>query len=227
MTDRLRQRAPRPLALAAVVFGSLALAACQTGGGNSPTASAALSSGAPRAIAFESIDGPPEPVFNKLVANLSTAADARQIRVVSRNGEAAYRVRGYLAASVEGDKGSVDWVWDVFDKDRERVLRVAGVEAVGKGKDVWNQVDDATLQRIATQSLDEIGSRLAGNPSAPVRSAPAAAPATEEAPDIRADDGPQVASTAPAPADADPDETLPAAAEPTVGATALTFAAHP
>jgi hypothetical protein len=49
-------------------------------------------------VAFESIDGPPVGVFQRLVQNLSAEAEARQIAVVSREGRSHYRVRGYLAA---------------------------------------------------------------------------------------------------------------------------------
>jgi hypothetical protein len=200
-------RGRRLVPAAAVTMAALMLAACQTGSGNSPTARASVgASGPSRAIAFESIDGPPQPVFNKLVASLTNEADARNVRVVSREADAGYRVRGYLAASVEDNKGTVDWAWDVFDKDRVRVLRVAGSEQVGNGADVWARCNDEVVNRIAAQSLTEIASRLDGAP-ATARPAvtPQPAPATAP-PAVRPDDGPPVASAEPvgAPADAAP-----------------------
>jgi hypothetical protein len=234
MLDRLRRQFGRGFPVAAVIVGALSLGACQTNGGNSPTASNAISSPANQSIAFESIDGPPEPVFDKLVANLSTEASERKMKVVSRASEGAtYRVRGYLAASVTNGDGAVDWVWDVFDKDRERVLRVAGVEPVGKGADVWNKLDDATLERIAAQSLDEINTRLAAGLPQPSKRTPQATPAatTEpevepmEPPAVREDDGPAIAA-APASSDEGPSaDALAASAAP--ASAALTFAAHP
>jgi len=228
MIDRFRRHAARRLPTAATLLVALALGACQTGGGNSPVASTGISSGS-KAIAFESIDGPPEPVFDKLVASLGTEASARQIRVVSRQSDAPYRVRGYLATTIENGKNTVDYVWDVFDANQERVLRVAGVEKLESGKDVWNKVDDATLTRIASASLEQIGARLATG-TAP-RPAAASDPApTEEpgsAPAIRLDDGPPIASTEPA---AQPDADEPAAAiaqAAQVPSSTLTFAAHP
>ncbi|GAB4066100.1 hypothetical protein KHC28_23050 [Ancylobacter sonchi] len=228
---RLRQFAPA----AAATVVALGLAACQTGGANKPVASAtgpdgasvqtsaapssssravASRSAAPRALAFESIDGPPEPVFDKLVSSLSAEAGAQRIPVASRDSNAPYRVRGYLLAVVENGKGSVDWAWDVYDQDRERVLRVSGVEQTGSGGDVWANVDQAMLDRIASQSLSEITSRLAQNPTAPRKpvSAPAetAEPAAAEDPyePVRTDDGPPIADAggeAPAP---EPSSTL-------------------
>ena len=79
-------------------------------------------------MAFESIDGPPPEVFRKLVANLNDEADARQIAVVSRTGTATYRVRGYVSALVERGKTTFAWVWDVYDTDKRRTLRIAGEE---------------------------------------------------------------------------------------------------
>ncbi|HSI40608.1 MAG TPA: hypothetical protein VLA00_08705 [Xanthobacteraceae bacterium] len=185
----------RAVALVGVLFAAALVAGCQTGSSGSPTARATSGTVPARAIAFESIDGPPPPVFQRLVANLSTEAQERQLAVVSRDTEATYRVRGYLAASVEDGSGTVDWAWDVFDRDRVRVLRVAGTEKTGKGADVWARCDDAVLERIAGRSLDEIASRLDG--SSPKRQTiPAAVPAAPEAaPEpIPEGDGPPIAS---------------------------------
>lgn len=215
MLDRLRRLGPA----AAALFAAFALAACQTGDGSKPVAG--ISSSSSKSIAFESIDGPPEPVFNKLVASLTSEADAQQVHIVSRDSDAAYRVRGYLAASVEGGKGSVDWAWEVFDKDRERVLRVAGVEQVGKGSDVWGGLDDAMVDRIASQSLSEITTRLAAAPAVKPRPTKALPAEPAEVPAVRTDDGPPVAS-AENPAEDPADSSAGAVPE-----TALTFASHP
>lgn len=233
MLDRLRRqlgRCPgsrhpssRHLPTTAVLLAALALGACQTNG-NRPVAATSISSGT-KTIAFESIDGPPEPVFDRLVANLTTEAKARQLPVVSRESSAAYRVRGYLAASVADGKGEVDWVWDVFDADSDRVLRVAGREKLGPGKDVWDKLDDATVQRIAAQSLDEISTRLAGGvPASGASSATAPELDPADAPPVMPGDGPVVAGAG---SDDIPADVV-AEAPPTGDSTrALTFAAHP
>lgn len=224
MIDRLRPLGRR-LTTTAVLLAALALGACQTnGGGNKPVAASSISSGS-KTIAFESIDGAPEPVFDRLVADLSEQAKAKQIPIVSRESPAAYRVRGYLAASVANGKGEVDWVWDVFDADSDRVLRVAGREKLGPGKDVWAKLDDATVQRIAAQSLDEISTRLSGGPP----SSGAATAATPEldpadAPPVVPGDGPAVAEAMP---DDIPADAVTVAAQADEPSRALTFAAHP
>ncbi|TCK28927.1 hypothetical protein EV667_2942 [Ancylobacter aquaticus] len=234
MFDRLRRLPGRRLGsgilgsrflpTVAILVAALGLGACQTNGTGKPVAAVSASSGS-RTIAFESIDGAPEPVFDRLVADLSSEAKARQIPIVSRDSPAAYRVRGYLAASVTNGKGEVDWVWDVFDADSDRVLRVAGREKLGPGKDVWGKLDDATVQRIAAQSLDEISARLSGG--APSSSAsPAASPELDpaDAPPVVPGDGPAIAEAAP---DDIPADTVAAASDADEPSRALTFAAHP
>src|SRR5947209_6117799 len=116
------------------VLGALALAGCTTTG--QPNASVGATPGA--TIAFESIDGPPVAVFQNLVADLAAEAQARQVRVVSRDGGAPYRVRGYVAAILDRGRTHISFMWDVYDADRRRVLRIAGEEAGGRhGGDAW------------------------------------------------------------------------------------------
>jgi hypothetical protein len=156
-------------------FACLLLAACQTDD-NLTTGSI---NAAPRAIAFDSIDGPPPEVFRRLVAQLSTQAETRQLPVVSRTNQAAWRVRFYLAAQTQKKQSaissSISWVGDVYDARLNRAYRVSGEEPLGSGrKDLWALADNAVLARIAANSLDAIISG-ARNP-APADSAPAAQP---------------------------------------------------
>jgi hypothetical protein len=117
--------------------------------------SAATVSGA--TVAFESIDGPPSAVFQKLVRTLTEEADARQVAVVSRAGPASYRVRGYVSAMVERRKVSFAWVWDVYDADKRRVLRLSGEEPASSGhRDAWLTADDAVVRRIARAGMTGI-----------------------------------------------------------------------
>jgi hypothetical protein len=119
-------------------------------------------------IAFESIDGPPPGVFQKLVSTLGEEAEARKVAVVSREGAASYRVRAYLSAQVERGKTSIAWVWDVYDADKRRALRIAGQEpsdlpAGPKGRDAWSAADDRMLRQIARNGLDRVAAFLNGS----------------------------------------------------------------
>lgn len=113
---------------------------------------------APRAtVAFDSIDGPPAGVFHKLVQNLNDEAELRRVAMVSREDPSQYRVRGYLAAHVVGGRTSIAWIWDVYDADQRRALRIAGQEpSTRAGRDAWSSADDQVLQRIARNGMDQL-----------------------------------------------------------------------
>jgi hypothetical protein len=144
--------------------GTLTLAACNTDG--QPTAIAGSTHGA--SVAFESIDGPPQGQFYKLVRDLNDEAQTRQLAVVSRETSSEYRVRGYLATEVAKGQSSITWVWDVFGADGSRALRISGAEALpGKHRDAWAAADDAVLQRIARSSMDQLGAFLTSSGVAP------------------------------------------------------------
>ena len=114
-------------------------------------------------MAFESIDGPPPEVFRKLVANLNDEAGARQIAVVSRTGAATYRVRGYVSALVERGKTTFAWVWDIYDTDKRRALRIAGEEPAAAGRNAatpGSAADEQVLRRMARDGMDRIAGFL-------------------------------------------------------------------
>ncbi|HLH93123.1 MAG TPA: hypothetical protein VKX28_32265 [Xanthobacteraceae bacterium] len=179
------------------------LGACAAGCSSAPQGPMAGASG-PMAsatahgptVAFDSIDGPPESIFNRLVQDLGDEAAARQVAVVSRRGPAQYRVRGYLAALVEGKRRAtvISWVWDVYDANQQRIVRISGEEpGGGSGRGTWAAADDGVLHRIATTSMD----RLAGFLAAPDVAPPGgpAAPATP-GPNVAANDAPASAAFA-------------------------------
>jgi len=137
--------------------GALLLSACTTDGQPGPSAMA------PRGatVAFDSIDGPPQGQFYKLVQDLNDEAQARNLAVVSRERPAVYHVRGYLAAETSKDEARISWVWDVFDSDEHRALRITGEEKIkGRHPDAWALADDNTLRKIAHTSMDQLGSFL-------------------------------------------------------------------
>ncbi len=166
---RQPRRRTRLLARFAAVLAPillLPLAACQTDG---------TAAGGARTLAFESIDGPPQPTFEKLVGGLSNEAQARRMAVVSRNQNAAYRVKGYLAMHVDKGQASVAYTWDVYDAERSRVVRITGEEPAGsvKGKAGWAACDEAVLSRIAEKSMTSLAEAFGGS------AAPAEIPAAE------------------------------------------------
>jgi hypothetical protein len=165
-----------------------ALGGC-AGGGPAGNAFASVGSGA--TVAFESIDGPPPQVFDRMVGVLDSESKLRSLSIVSREGAAAYRVRGYLSAEVVRGKTLIAWVWDVYDRDQQRALRLSGEEPAGKaGRDPWAAADDLVLRKIAQAGLSGLSSLINGTPqqdapppvSAPGKRGPAVANADEFTP---------------------------------------------
>jgi hypothetical protein len=161
-------------ALRAVRAVMLLAMLCELGGcaaGSAPSNSLASAPGG-TTVAFESIDGPPPQVFDRMVGVLDSEAKLRNIAVVSREGSAAYRVRSYLSAQIRGGRTIIAWVWDVYDRDQQRALRLSGEEATGKpGRDAWTQADDLVLRRIAQAGLTGLAGMVNGS-AAPQEPAP-------------------------------------------------------
>jgi hypothetical protein len=181
----LRQRASARLVLRGVAAALLAL--CAAGCSETTSSNASLTAAGPSGptIAFDSIDGPPVGVFNRLVDDISAEAQGRQLAIASREGRANYRVRGYLAAQVVRGRTHISWVWDVYDDAKVRALRIRGEEAGGRaGSDPWSIADEAMLRRIARASVDRIAAFLR-NPDGPVLPDVAVADAAEPEPPQR------------------------------------------
>jgi hypothetical protein len=196
------------------------VAACSLGGcaGNSGGASNALamapaSNGA--TVAFDQIDGPPPQVFDRMVDVLDSESKLRSLAIVSREGPAAYRVRSYLSAQVVSGKTVIAWVWDVYDSNQQRALRLSGEEPIGRTatRDPWAAADDLVLRKIAQAGLSGLWGMLNGTVPADTAPQPGPAPAAG---------GPAVAIAAPAPA------TTARTAEETgnIGVTALGYTDH-
>jgi hypothetical protein len=178
--------APRAAIAAAWLALACGLGGCA--GGGAPVGSFAMAGSGPT-VAFESIDGPPPQVFERMVNVLDSESKLRNLQVVSREGSASYRVRSYLAAQVSRGRTTIAWVWDVYDRDQQRALRLSGEEPAGKaGRDAWAAADDLLLRRIAQAGLSGLSAMINGTapadapPSAPDRRGPVIASAGQPAP---------------------------------------------
>jgi hypothetical protein len=181
----IRTISARGAARVALLFAVLpVLGGCASVGGAGGKAAMAQADGP--TVAFESIDGPPPQIFDRMVNLLDSEAKLRHLAVVSREAAAAYRVRSYLAAQIRGGRTSIAWVWDVYDRDQQRALRLTGEEQTGKpsGRDAWATADDLVLRRIAQAGLGGLSDMINGT-------APTEAQPVPPAPDKR---GPAIAS---------------------------------
>ncbi|MDP3692360.1 hypothetical protein [Bradyrhizobium sp.] len=178
-----RTRPARAVAAAAWLALACGLGGCA--GGGAPGGGSFAMAGSGPTVAFESIDGPPPQVFERMVNVLDSESKLRSLQIVSREGAASYRVRSYLAAQVSRGRTTIAWVWDVYDRDQQRALRLSGEEPAGKaGRDAWAAADDLILRKIAQAGLSGLSGMINGT-------APAEAPPPAPAPARR---GPAVAS---------------------------------
>ena len=161
-------------ATAAALLAACALGGCASSGG--PASGAfAMASGGAATVTFESIDGPPPQVFDRMVGVLDTESKLRNLSIVSRESAATYRVRSYLSAQVVRGRTMIAWVWDVYDGSQQRALRLSGEEPAGKpGRDAWAAADDLVLRKIAQAGLAGLSGMINGTPAEPAP--PAAAP---------------------------------------------------
>ena len=155
------------------------------GGGNGTT------------VAFESIDGPPPQVFDRMVGVLDSESKLRNLSIVSRESPASYRVKSYLAAQVShGGRTTIAWVWDVYDRNQQRALRLSGEEPAGKaGRDAWTAADDLVLRRIAQAGFSGLAGMVNGTgPTDTLPPAPASSPAGRRGPAVASAETPLLAS---------------------------------
>lgn len=198
----IRLRVVRGAAMiCAIGLYATGLAGC-TADGPSPMASTFSNSMASSAFgptaAFESVDGPPPQVFDRLLKALEKESAGGSFTIVSREASASYRVRSYLSAQVNR-RGStvIAWVWDVYDRDQRRALRLSGEERAGKtSRDAWAAADDQVLRRISQAGLRGLNSLIDGTLPGEDRSAPPAPPQPGSGPAIALNSDAPPASTA-------------------------------
>jgi hypothetical protein len=165
-----------------VALAGFGLSACQTSGGLVGALSSSGSSGervtAPGVpIAVESIAGAPDGVAGRFSTALASEAQSRQVELVAGKDKARFRVRGYLSAEpTEDGTTALAFVWDVFDTQKQRAQRIQGasVASARAGANPWDSVDQTTVAKAASDSMDAIAGFLVATP----QSAPAAASAS-------------------------------------------------
>jgi hypothetical protein len=180
--------APRAAAAAMLLALACGLGGCASGGAPGGSFAMASGGGGPT-VAFESIDGPPPQIFERMVDVLDSESKLRNLQVVSREGTASYRVRSYLSAQVNHGRTAIAWVWDVYDRDQQRALRLSGEEPAGKaGRDPWLAADDLVLRKIAQAGFSGLSAMINGTPlpesppPAPGKRGPAVASAQPPSP---------------------------------------------
>jgi hypothetical protein len=185
---RANRIALRACFAAFVATAACALGGCASSGGSSGAFAMASPSDSPT-VTFDSIDGPPPQVFDRMVSVLDSETKLRSVAIVSRDAPAAYRVRSYLSAQVVHGRTVIAWVWDVYDRDQNRALRLSGEEPAGKGgRDPWAAADDLVLRKIAQAGLSGLSGMVNGGPADTPQPAPV--PAGKRGPAVAHNDLP-------------------------------------
>ncbi len=136
--------------------------------------------------ALAGVNGAPREAADRFAAALAPAAAARDV-AIAEPGKADYLLRFYLsAAPAEAGATRVSYVFDMFDKDRRRAMRLSGeATARGAGADPW-ALEETTLRLLADRAADDMAAALsntpeaiaaAGGATAIARSAPPSTPA--------------------------------------------------
>lgn len=136
-----------------------ALAACNdtTTASRAPT----IAPGVP--IAVDSISGGSDAVRGAFSSAMSNEATARRVEIVDPATNPRYRVRGYLAAQPTDDgQTTLAFVWDVFDAQKKRAQRVQGATVARSSSGDWTGVDQTTVTKAASDSMDQIAQFLVG-----------------------------------------------------------------
>lgn len=149
---------PLSARIVGVVLLALSSAACTTTGGGG-----GLPVGQHSTVAFDRVDGLPPAVFDRYVRKLNDQAEAKRVPVVTREGFAPYRIKGYASLWTSKREATLSWVWEVFDAEGQRVMRISGDEKAGKaGRDAWQAVSDEVLARAARSGMEQLSEYFRG-----------------------------------------------------------------
>jgi hypothetical protein len=155
------------------ILAAVALAGCvETSGDIAPGAGSEQfvrrqdASMAGATMAIMSVEGAPSELTAEFNQSFQGAAAQREIAVAPPT-SARYLVRGYLSASLVQDGAAVDFVWDVFTRDKKRAQRLSDTIVVrGSGDDPWAMVSGAALDSIAAKCADDLAAYLSNTPEA-------------------------------------------------------------
>lgn len=164
----------KPALIAVVLAAGLAACNDTTTATRAPT----VAPGVP--IAVDSISGGSDAVRGAFTSAMSNEASARRVEIVDPKTNPRFRVRGYLAAQPTDDgQTALAFVWDVFDAQKRRAQRVEGATVARSSSGDWTGVDQGTVNKAASESMDQIAQFLVGQDQ--VRPASATAGAVEGA----------------------------------------------
>jgi hypothetical protein len=116
-------------------------------------------------IRFLPIIGAPVEAVTPLSRQLGAEARSHGLTIKSASDPSSQHIlKGYFSAFKDGNKTTVVYVWDVLDGAGNRLHRIQGQDAVDAASaDLWSAVPPATMQAIATKTINEYLSWRASN----------------------------------------------------------------
>ncbi len=146
-----------------VLFGVIAAVLPACSGINRPFAreKTILGTRDPQAppVSVAAMDGMPQESARRLAGQLYTESRRRGFTTTVEQGALeGFVLTGQMTAAPTGAGTTVVYVWDVYDPTRKHHERIVGEETIPGASfdDPWNAVDDSALQRIASQTSEQL-----------------------------------------------------------------------
>jgi hypothetical protein len=107
---------------------------------------------------FTEITGAPSSHVMAFSRAITREASSRKLSVVSPGDPSAtYVVKGYLSAIGDNRGTLLVYVWDVTDRNGQRLHRVSGQEpGGGSSTDPWSGITDEAVQNAAARTIDDL-----------------------------------------------------------------------
>ncbi len=117
----------------------------------------------PVRVQIAPIIGAPAAAADPLAARLAAVAPAKRFAVVAAaDPSTTHILKGFFSTSPEAGATVVYYVWDVMDRNGNRVHRFSGQQKVTSPGNGWTAVNDATMRAIADKTADDFALWFAG-----------------------------------------------------------------
>ncbi len=117
-------------------------------------------------VAIVDFDGGPADTGSRFSSAFADAATARDITIATPD-RAAYLLRGYLTATPVAEGVRLTYVWDLFDRRKQRAQRLSeSVVVPPRGADPWAAADDLKIGVLATRGAQDLADVLTNMPEA-------------------------------------------------------------
>ena len=110
-------------------------------------------------VAITAMEGLPEATAARLAGQMYTESRRRGFSTTVQDDDTdGFIVTGVMNATPTAEGTTIVYVWDVWDPSRRYQHRITGRETIPGAAyaDPWNAVDDSAMQRIASQTSEQL-----------------------------------------------------------------------